>query len=349
MTQRVHRESIIAAMGKLSMLDRVRTARPTAWLAWLVAAPFAGWAVVRVGGLERGYPASALLAFTPYVTALAVVAAIVAFAMWQRKQALALAVCALALLAVVVPRAIPNGAPDPRPTGPEVQVLGINLMLGRADLGALAETIRDRDIDVVAFSELTPETARTIARSPIADELPYDVTDAFEGSGGTGLRSRFPLRRLDAPGTEGFDLPTTRAEVMLPGGNVAEAFAIHPRPPLNPKDVKQLNAYLEAIPGADPDGAPRLLIGDFNSTLDDERLRAVLDRGYTDAADARGAGLQPTWPTDGFPPPVTIDHVLADERVGILDFATVDISGTDHRGVEAELRLPRWSAAPGGG
>lgn len=333
----------------LSTADRVRLARPTAWLAWLAAIGFAAWTAVRLGGLERGYPASALLAFTPYVLVAAVLAAIVAFAMWQRWAAAAIGLCAVLLAAVVLPRAIPDGAPDPRPQGPEVTVLGINLMLGRADLDELAERVHEDGIDVVAFSELTPETARRIERSRLADELPYEVTDAFEGSGGTGLRSRFPLRRLEAPGEQGNDLPTTRAAIRLPGGEEAEAFAIHPVPPLDAADVSQLTRYLEAIPDADPEGRPRLLIGDFNSTLDDQRLRDVLDRGYTDAADARGKGLEPTWPTDGFPPPVTIDHVLADERVGILDFATVDISGTDHRGVEAELRLPRWSAAPGGG
>ena len=333
----------------LTWFDRIRTARTTAWVAWIVAALFAGWAAVRLLGLERGYPASALLAFTPYVMVAAVVAAVLAFALWQRGPALLAAVAAVALMAVVVPRAIPNGAPDPRPTGPEVRVLGINLMLGRIDLDGLAGEIEARRIDLVAFSELTPRAERQISNSAIAEELPYEVTSAFEGSGGTGLRSRYPLRRLPAPGTLGNDLPTVVAAVELPGGTTAEAFAIHPVPPLDGADVDRLDAYLEAIPDADPDGSPRLLIGDFNSTLDDQRLRAVLDRGYSDAADMRGKGLEPTWPTDGFPPPVTIDHVLVDERVEVLSYDTVSVPGTDHRGVAAELRLPEAGEPPEGG
>lgn len=329
----------------LSRLDRVRTARPTAWLAWIAAAGFAAWAVVRIGGLERGYPASALLAFTPYVGLAGLLAAALALALWQRLAALAIALSTVALAIVVLPRAIADGPPDPRPSGPELSVLGANLMLGRADLDTLSEAITSDDVDLVAFSELTPRAARRIAASPIAAELPYDVTDASEGSAGTGLRSRYPLRRLPAPGEIGNDLPTVRAAIELPGGGEAEAFAIHPVPPLDSATTAQLNRYLKTIPSADSDGVPRLLVGDFNSTLDDRRLRSLLDRGYTDAADARGAGLEPTWPGAPFPPPVTIDHVLADERVEVLDYATVEVPGTDHRAVRAKLRLPELGAA----
>ncbi len=76
-----------------------------------------------------------------------------------------------------------------------------------------------------------------------------------------------------------------------------------------------------------------ILAGDFNSTLDHPNLRGVLDRGYHDAADSLGQGLVPTWPTDSFPPKVTIDHVLGDGRVAFSDLSVHDVSGTDHRAV----------------
>ncbi len=88
----------------------------------------------------------------------------------------------------------------------------------------------------------------------------------------------------------------------------------------------------------------RILAGDFNATLDHPELRAVIERGYTDAADAAGAGLRPTWPA---PPrnrralPLTIDHVLVDRRVRVERVTVVRIPHSDHRAVIAELRLPR--------
>jgi endonuclease/exonuclease/phosphatase (EEP) superfamily protein YafD len=50
--------------------------------------------------------------------------------------------------------------------------------------------------------------------------------------------------------------------------------------------------------------------------------------------------LMPTWPAgDLLPPPVTIDHVLADERAGVRDYDVLDLRGSDHRPVLAEVSL----------
>ena len=95
------------------------------------------------------------------------------------------------------------------------------------------------------------------------------------------------------------------------------------------------------LPPATPDGRLRILAGDFNATLDHAELRRVLDTGYQDAAAQVGAGLHGTWPHGRrFPPPVTIDHVLADERLGVRAVSIHTIPGTDHRAVLAELELP---------
>jgi endonuclease/exonuclease/phosphatase family metal-dependent hydrolase len=54
------------------------------------------------------------------------------------------------------------------------------------------------------------------------------------------------------------------------------------------------------------------------------------------------SGLEPTFPREGhLIPPVTIDHVLADSRLGIVDYGVEDLPGSDHRSIHAELALPR--------
>jgi endonuclease/exonuclease/phosphatase (EEP) superfamily protein YafD len=95
------------------------------------------------------------------------------------------------------------------------------------------------------------------------------------------------------------------------------------------------------MPPADTGNRLRVLLGDFNATLDHEPLRELLATGYRDAAAETGSGLRPTWPANGRRlPPVTIDHVLADERIGFRDYATADLAGTDHRPVAVTLVLP---------
>ena len=319
------------------MASKLSRALPIA--AWLLAAALAVWTLVRTAGLERGFPAVALIAFTPYVALGAAIAAPLAVLARCRRQALVIAACTGVLIVQVAPRAIPDSPPDPRPNGAELRVLGANLLYGRADLAALVELVRYHRIDAVALSELTPKASERISRSPLAELLPHAIVEPRGGPFGAGILSRHPLRRLPAPATGG-DAQVLSGRIELPHGASAELHAVHPPPPRSPEEVEQLARYLAALPAADPADPPRLLVGDFNATLDHSEFRELLDSGYVDAADARGAGLVTTW-SAGLPYlPVTIDHMLADERAEVLDFAVEDLPGSDHQAVFAALQLP---------
>jgi len=72
-------------------------------------------------------------------------------------------------------------------------------------------------------------------------------------------------------------------------------------------------------------------------------LRDVVDRGYRDAGDVAGKGLEPTFPRQGWHglgPFITIDHVLADRRLGIVEYSVEEQPGSDHRAIHAVLALP---------
>ena len=84
----------------------------------------------------------------------------------------------------------------------------------------------------------------------------------------------------------------------------------------------------------------RVLLGDFNATLDHREMQRLLARGYADAADAIGDGLQPTWPTTGGRPPLTIDHVLFAPPILVLRVSLHTIPGSDHRALIAEPVVP---------
>src|SRR4051812_48423605 len=73
---------------------------------WLLAAVCLGWAILRLLGLERGYPLVPLVAFTPFVAAGAAAIVLVALVLRQRSAALLGAVATLALVAAVAPRAL---------------------------------------------------------------------------------------------------------------------------------------------------------------------------------------------------------------------------------------------------
>ena len=115
---------------------------------------------------------------------------------------------------------------------------------------------------------------------------------------------------------------------------------MHPFPPISAASVRDWQAVLRDLPGPSDDRRSHVLLGDFNATLDHRELRRVLDRGYTDAADATGDGLSPTFPVTWPIPLIAIDHVLVPRTIGVRRVSIGDLPGSDHRAVVAELVLP---------
>lgn len=312
---------------------------PLRRLRWGLAGALVAWTLIRVLGLERGWPLVPLLAFTPYVAAVALIGA--AVAAWRRwwAGALVAGACAAVLIALLAPRAIPDRAPAD-PQGVRLRVLAVNLA-GRYAVGPdMVAALRRWRVDVFAVAELTPLIADGFERAGIAEILPRSVLRPQPDFRGNGLYARAPLRPIDPPAA-GFELAA--GELRPPGAAPVEVVAVHLEAPTGPSATGRWRRDLRALPPAGGEGPLRVLAGDFNATLDHAELRRLIATGYRDAAERAGRGLQPTWPVGRLLPPglVTIDHVLADERIRILSARSVELPLTDHRGVLAELLLPR--------
>ena len=154
-----------------------------------------------------------------------------------------------------------------------------------------------------------------------------------------------PLREAPAPAGTRYGLSAAAASPR--GAAPFEVLAIHVPAPTSPGDTADWRRDLRKLPSSG-EGGLRILAGDFNATLDHAELRRLIGRGYRDAAEQAGVGLQMTWSTDASPLPamVAIDHVLADRRIRVASARTVAIPGSDHRGVLTELVLPRGLALP---
>jgi endonuclease/exonuclease/phosphatase (EEP) superfamily protein YafD len=308
---------------------------------WLLVAPLVAWTLVRALGPDRGFPLAPLMAFTPYTLVAAFLVAGIALALRNWAAAGVAGLVALLLAAAVLPRAIGDGTVDPE--GRETfTVLSTNIHHGTADPGAILALVERYDPDLLSVQELTPSFARELSDAGLAAQLPHSLLETHRNTSGAGLYSRFGLRKLPGPHRFVFRMP--RAELTLPDGSLLRVVGIHPYPPqLN--RTSEWEEALESLPSAGP-GVPWLLAGDFNATLDQSQLRDILDRGYRDAGDVAGKGLEPTFPREGhLIPPVTIDHVLADASLGIVDYGVEELPGSDHRAIHAELALPKTSAS----
>jgi endonuclease/exonuclease/phosphatase (EEP) superfamily protein YafD len=307
---------------------------------WTLPAFCLVWAVVRLAGLDRGWPLVQLIAFTPYVAGAAGLAAAVALLARHWPAAGVAGVAALALLAFVLPRAWGSPAPAGRT---ELRVMAVNLLAGRADAATVVGLVRDRRADVLALQELTPAAQAALAAAGLAGLLPHRALSAQPGVIGSGLYSRHPLgdvRVTVNPG--GFHQVAATVDVA---GTPVSVHSVHPLAPATWASTPIWRDGLRGQVPADPTGPPRVLAGDFNATVDHVELRRLLDTGYADAATEVGAGLTPTWPYHGprswVTPKVTIDHVLVDRRIGVRDFAAFAVPGSDHRAIIAVLTLPR--------
>ena len=181
-------------------------------IAWVLVLPSALWAIVRCFGIEGGYPLVPLIAYTPYIALLGIVTTACAGLLRRWAPVGVGAVATLALLAVVLPRAIANG--DPAITNPiRVHLLTLNSHDSKADPKAIAGLVRDKRIDVLSVQELTTEGAAKLRRSAVARMLPFGLLALQGDAYGSGLFSSYPLVR-DRPSRA---IREINATVRLPG------------------------------------------------------------------------------------------------------------------------------------
>jgi endonuclease/exonuclease/phosphatase (EEP) superfamily protein YafD len=305
-------------------------------VAWVAAVPFAIWAVIRLLGLDAGYPLEAMMPFTPYVAAAAVAAAALALALRGWAPAALAALAALALGAVVLPRELGDDTVSAagRPT---LNVLAANVHRGHAYPDGVIHLVDELHPDVLTIEEYTSRCGRELSAAGIDGRLPHHVLDARKSSSGTAIYSRFPLRRLPSGGHNLFKM--ARAEASLPDGRRLRIVAVHPFPPMRRAVTGEWEDVLSTLPSGGQ-GTPWLLAGDFNATFDQAPLRELVGRGYRDAGETAGKGLDGTFPADSlFPPPITIDHIHADERFGIVGYEVEPLADSDHHAIFAELAL----------
>lgn len=306
------------------------------WFIWFAVAPIALWALVRGFGLERGGLPTTVMFFTPWAAVAALVVAVTAAGLRNWAAAAVAAVTMSYLAIAVAPRA--TGDESVSAEGRETfTVLSANVYLGDADPRALIALVDRYDPDLLSVQELTPSFAVELRRAGIDRRLPNSVLMTRPRGRGGGLYARHRLKRLPGGAELPFRMP--RAVLALPDGGRLRVVAVHPEPPHMSLDRWQ--GALASLP-ATGRGAPWILAGDFNATFDVAEFRKLADAGYRDAGAATGNGLEPTWPGDeGFPLGlITIDHVLADRRLGVVEYGIDELHGSDHRAIHARLVLP---------
>lgn len=248
---------------------------------------------------------------------------------------------AIAMVSLVLPAAVWAGLFGerllPAGQGPahDLTVLQHNVSDENPDPEGTARALARTGADLVALEEVTPD-ALPVYEAALAPGLPHHAV-----VGTVGLWSRFPLegsrpvdiRPADVRGDWSRGL---RSTLRTPSGDVAVYVAHLPSVRIRLRDGfdsgrrdESAAALGAAVAAEELDSI--ILLGDFNSTLDDRGLAPVTSR-LTPAEDGFGF----TWPT-AFPL-ARIDHVMTRAATPVTTW-TLPATGSDHLAVAARIKL----------
>lgn len=210
----------------------------------------------------------------------------------------------------------------------------------------LVETFAASEADVIAVCELSPDLDNLLKKK--LKDYPYVFSEPHkEDNFGLGVYSKLPLKapRLLIPENEPENNqeipPSIVSEVVTEKGSFNFIYA-HTKPPLGSQWAEQRDRqldYLAKIPGANPD-RPWLLAGDLNATPFNPAFARLLDKGgFVDSN--KKFGITNTWPAGFMPPQIPIDHILGRDShaINVVDLKTVDLPGSDHKGLFAKIEL----------
>ncbi|MGW2725260.1 endonuclease/exonuclease/phosphatase family protein [Streptomyces sp. NPDC001492] len=306
--------------------------RFAAWCAGLLLAAVSVVVGCRAADSDGFTPVPQVLAFLPWLLAPAGLALLLALlGRWRLGMAWALVV--LGLLAWFIE---PYGKTD-EPGGAavaEFRVLTSNVEFGRGT-GSLVPEIRRHKPDLV-FVEECEYTCQARLQQDFGADYPYRRAVAADGSHGSVILSRFPLRgTAGVTGTMG--MPGAVADVR---GHAVRLQLAHPMPPL-PGQVglwrRELGRLRNAAAAA---RTPLILAGDFNASQDHAAFRRILDTGLRDSARLAGHDRTPSWPARTAPAfGAQIDHVLVSRDFSANSTRFLHLTDTDHRALLVDLTL----------
>jgi len=248
-------------------------------------------------------------------------------------------------------------APAVAPGGPELTLVTFNIWHNQSDwparLPLLVAALRAEDPDVIALQEVLedaaiglPNQARTLADALGGYAVHFVSTDP-EGAPrryGNAVLSRLPVAAVESRKLQPLDDYRTALRVrVLVGERAVDVVNTHLawQEDAAPVRARQIADLVSMLP---EDGAPLIVMGDFNAVQEDAGLAALTAPRFFSALP-RGTAQTTLNPARGHPPRV-IDHIFVEAagfapvRAAVIGSTPVDGEyPSDHFGVAATVSL----------
>ncbi len=254
----------------------------------------------------------------------------------KKRWAMALlSVCLLVHVFEIVTSQIPRSSTI-ESEAQTIRLMTSNLLASNMDIRLQVEYIKSVDPDVIVFQEYTSSWDAALRGSLV--ELPYRITRTIDSPFGIAIFSKLRLEEARITHFGNPARPSVDATVSIAGQRL-RLLGTHPPPPLSEGLYQERNIQMQNIAMmAEAYDAPLVVLGDFNMTPWSSHFDDFIQTsGLHDAR--RGFGVLPTWPSTFFPLQIPIDHVVASEEVSVVEMATSDGLGSDHRTLWVDVQL----------
>lgn len=325
------------------------------FLLWLVMLGVLALMALRMlpSELANGRLVPEVVSFVPWLFAPILVCLVLA-ALWRRRLLLVVTVCALAVMVwwhhgyflpgervcTSATAAVQTAADS---SDSAARIMTLNTKNGGASAQEVVDLVRSQNVEILCLQELSDEFINELGAAGIYDLLPYyvisDAASEVSNGGRNGIWTLAPMSN-----TSGNLLPietsSMPAGTVQIGGSAVRVVSVHPNSPV--RGAQDLwDSGLSVIGSLSDYDHNYLVMGDFNSTWDHARFRELLGSSFVDASEQAGEGFHMTYPSDGLPSLVEIDHIVyaRDSGLVVSDLQTVEVSGTDHRALLGTLEV----------
>jgi endonuclease/exonuclease/phosphatase (EEP) superfamily protein YafD len=237
----------------------------------------------------------------------------------------------------------PNDAPAP--AGSSMRVMSVNVHLYNRNAASLLDTVKRAAPDVIVIQEYSPAMDEGI-RDALADDYAYQIRKPVAHNGdGWAVYSRRPLL---APIDTALRLDRSKRQARFAvrmGDTEVVIYALHLTSPQSIEKIGRNRAEVaDLVELLAAERKPVILAGDFNFTQSTANAAALRARGMRDAHALTGDGRGSTWRFRKLPlmnrlPGFQIDHIFVGPQLTCTSARVLDIAGSDHRPVLADIAL----------
>ncbi len=260
--------------------------------------------------------------------------------MW--RKAWTITACALGgmLLLSAQVRQPPMASSDPSGK-PQLRLLHMNVLQTNTRHAEILAVALASDADIISVQEVDHRWAEWLSEG-LSDAYPYHVIEPRTNCYGIALFSRIPLEYARVIVSQG--APFIEASLTVDDRRV-RLFAVHTTSPGSYGHFLRRNAQLVELAGMiQEQDAPAMVIGDLNTVPWDRAFSRFCRSTATRTATTTNSR---TWPVFGPLALIPLDHLLVSEAFMITSMNTVELPGSDHRGLLADVAL-RTDTRPAG-